>query len=242
MRDEKKDDQTTEQSEPDRERLCIVGIGASAGGLEAIREMLTEARSDSNLAYVVIQHLDPNHESLLAELLARHTALNVRQVSGGEKILAGNVPSFDRVFLDPITGAVLAVDRRFVTAEQKRYLVAGDIRCRFPGCRRPATECDIDHREDWALGGKTDIDNLGALRLSHESAWVRMSRGGGAGWPRRSGGGRGAEFEEVVGAADQPPFCVDGGHSSSCEASVAEVGFDVSEDGFDAVLPFPVGL
>ena len=158
------------------------------------------------------------------------------------KILAGNAPGFDRVFLDPITGTVLAVDRRFATPAQKRYLVARDIRCRFPGCRRPATECDIDHREDWALGGKTDIDNLGALRLSHESAWVRMSRGGGAGWPRRSGGGRGAEFEEVVGAADQPPFCVDGGHSSSCEASVAEVGFDVSEDGFDAVLPFPVGL
>ena len=89
------------------------------------------------------------------------------------KILAGNAPGFDRVFLDPITGTVLAVDRRFATPAQKRYLVARDIRCRFPGCRRPATECDIDHREDWALGGKTDIDNLGALRLSHESAGDR---------------------------------------------------------------------
>ena len=85
------------------------------------------------------------------------------------KILAGNVPSFDRVFLDPVTGAVLAVDRRFVTAEQKRYLVARDIRCRFPGCRRPATECDIDHREDWALGGKTDIENMGAFCESHHA-------------------------------------------------------------------------
>ncbi|MBN8187499.1 PAS domain-containing protein [Salipiger thiooxidans] len=107
MRDEKKDDQTTEQCEPDRERLCIVGIGASAGGLEAIREMLTEARSDSNLAYVVIQHLDPNHESLLAELLARHTALNVRQVSGGEKILAGNVYIIPPGFGLSVTNGVL---------------------------------------------------------------------------------------------------------------------------------------
>ena len=107
MRDEKKDDQTTVSSEPDRERLCIVGIGASAGGLEAIREMLTEARSDSNLAYVVIQHLDPNHESLLAELLARHTALNVRQVSGGEKILAGNVYIIPPGFGLSVTNGVL---------------------------------------------------------------------------------------------------------------------------------------
>ena len=100
------------------------------------------------------------------------------------KILAGNVPSFDRVFLDPITGAVLAVDRRFVTAEQKRYLVARDIRCRFPGCRRPARDCDMDHREDWALGGKTDVDNVGAFCRRHHAmkqaaGWTVVQEPGG---------------------------------------------------------------
>jgi len=89
MRDAETDDKTKGGEET--ERLCIVGIGASAGGLEAIREMLAGAPPDANLAYVVIQHLDPNHESLLAELLARHTDLAVRQVSGGEQIRAGNV-------------------------------------------------------------------------------------------------------------------------------------------------------
>ena len=72
-------------------RLCIVGVGASAGGLEAIREMLASANPETNLAYVVIQHLDPNHESLLAELLGRQTALDAQQVSGGEKLEAGKV-------------------------------------------------------------------------------------------------------------------------------------------------------
>ena len=100
------------------------------------------------------------------------------------KILAGNVPSFDRVFLDPVTGAVLAVDRRFVTAEQKRYLVARDIRCRFPGCRRPARDCDWDHREDWALGGKTDVDNVGAFCKRHHTmkqaaGWTAVQEPGG---------------------------------------------------------------
>ncbi|WP_136637678.1 CheR family methyltransferase [Pseudooceanicola onchidii] len=89
MRDQESND--PQQIDGDTERLCIVGIGASAGGLEAIREMLAGASPDANLAYVVIQHLDPNHESLLAELLARHTDLAVRQVSGGEKIQSGNV-------------------------------------------------------------------------------------------------------------------------------------------------------
>ena len=100
------------------------------------------------------------------------------------KILAGNVPSFDRVFLDPVTGAVLAVDRRFVTAEQKRYLVARDIRCRFPGCRRPARDCDWDHREDWALGGKTDVNNVGAFCRRHHAmkqaaGWTVVQEPGG---------------------------------------------------------------
>ncbi|ETX16592.1 chemotaxis protein CheB [Roseivivax halodurans JCM 10272] len=91
MRDNETDADKVRSATEERERMCIVGIGASAGGLEAIREMLTEASPESNLAYVVVQHLDPNHESLLAELLGRHTALNVRQVAGGEKIEPGNV-------------------------------------------------------------------------------------------------------------------------------------------------------
>lgn len=91
MKDSEEEQKPADNRESDQSRLCIVGIGASAGGLEAIREMLTEARAGDNLAYVVIQHLDPNHESLLAELLSRHTELTVRQVSGGEKVEAGNV-------------------------------------------------------------------------------------------------------------------------------------------------------
>ena len=100
------------------------------------------------------------------------------------KILAGNAPGFDRVFLDPITGTVLAVDRRFATPAQKRYLVARDIRCRFPGCRRPARDCDMDHREDWALGGKTDVDNVGAFCRRHHAmkqaaGWTVVQEPGG---------------------------------------------------------------
>ncbi|KQM66570.1 MULTISPECIES: CheR family methyltransferase [unclassified Sphingomonas] len=64
----------------------VVGIGASAGGLEALREMLAPAKRPTGLAFVVVQHLDPNHESMLAQLLDRNTALAVLQSSGGERI------------------------------------------------------------------------------------------------------------------------------------------------------------
>ncbi|TPW26154.1 CheR family methyltransferase [Pararhizobium mangrovi] len=69
----------------------IVGVGASAGGLEALREMLSSAELPLGLAFVVVQHLDPTHESMLAQLLDRQTSLSVLQCEGGERIEADTV-------------------------------------------------------------------------------------------------------------------------------------------------------
>jgi two-component system CheB/CheR fusion protein len=57
----------------------IVGVGASAGGLEAFTRLLKHLPSDSGMAFVFIQHLDPNHPSLLCEALAKVTEMTVRQ-------------------------------------------------------------------------------------------------------------------------------------------------------------------
>lgn len=75
--------------------IPIVGIGASAGGLEALREMLSVARLPTEMAFVVVQHLDPNYESMLAQLLDRASPLDVLQCEGGEEVLA------DRVYIIP---------------------------------------------------------------------------------------------------------------------------------------------
>jgi len=69
----------------------VVGIGASAGGLEALREMLARARAPTGMAFVIVQHLDPNHESMLAQLLDRHTELAVHQCEGGERLAGDRV-------------------------------------------------------------------------------------------------------------------------------------------------------
>lgn len=64
----------------------IVGIGASAGGLEALRDMLAAASPPTNMAFVIVQHLDPNYESMLAQLLDRAGPLDVLQCEGGEAL------------------------------------------------------------------------------------------------------------------------------------------------------------
>lgn len=55
----------------------VVGIGASAGGLEAINEFFDNIPQDTGFSFVVIQHLSPDYKSLMAELLAKHTSMQV---------------------------------------------------------------------------------------------------------------------------------------------------------------------
>jgi two-component system CheB/CheR fusion protein len=80
----------------------VVGIGASAGGLEPLCELLSAVAPHSGIAYVVIQHLDPDHKALLAELLQRATPMPVREVAGPTELEADHVyvipPNKDLVF------------------------------------------------------------------------------------------------------------------------------------------------
>lgn len=63
--------------------LTIIGIGSSAGGLEAIRELVATLPTDLQVAYVVVQHMSPHHKSLMTELVARQTSLVVRDLVDG---------------------------------------------------------------------------------------------------------------------------------------------------------------
>src|SRR5579864_4549134 len=61
----------------------VVGIGASAGGLEAFRLLLKSLPDDTGLAFVLVQHLDPGHESMLTSLLSKATEMPVTEVKEG---------------------------------------------------------------------------------------------------------------------------------------------------------------
>jgi len=60
----------------------IVGVGASAGGLEAFTELLSHLPDDTGMAFVLIQHLDPSHDSHLTELLSKESKMRVSEVKG----------------------------------------------------------------------------------------------------------------------------------------------------------------
>ena len=69
----------------------VVGVGASAGGLEAFTELLSQLPGDTGMAFVLIQHLDPNHESHLTELLSKASKMPVCEVKGETRVEANHV-------------------------------------------------------------------------------------------------------------------------------------------------------
>ena len=94
----------------------IVGIVASAGGLEAFTELLHHLPIDTGMAFVLIQHLDPNHESLLTEILARTTQMPVTQVVDGTTVEPNQV-----YIIPPNTKMTLASGVLKLTAREKIY-------------------------------------------------------------------------------------------------------------------------
>lgn len=123
---------TASPAQPEREAgFCVVGIGASAGGLEALERFFEHMPPDTGLAFVVIQHLSPDFKSLMNELLSRRTEIVIHRVENGmlvepnaiylippkkEMIISGG-----RLLLtdkDPSTGLSLPIDAFFRSLAQ----------------------------------------------------------------------------------------------------------------------------
>lgn len=64
-----------------RNQFLVVGVGASAGGLEAFKQLIKAIPVDSGMAFILVQHLDPNHESILCELLQQITSIPIHEVT-----------------------------------------------------------------------------------------------------------------------------------------------------------------
>lgn len=70
-------------------KTYVVGVGASAGGLEAITQLIGNLKVDSPCAYVVLQHLSPTYRSMMVEILGRETSLSVKEAADGDTLKAG---------------------------------------------------------------------------------------------------------------------------------------------------------
>lgn len=92
-----------------------------------------------------------------------------------------------RFVSDPISGSLLDLGRETYEPPQalRDFLLARDRICRFPGCRRPGHQTDIDHSQSWESGGETNPGNLGLLcrrhhRLKTHGGWKLESHGDGS--------------------------------------------------------------
>ncbi|MGR6740616.1 HNH endonuclease [Microbacterium sp. F1-18] len=141
-----------------------------AGGLGAIR-----ARVQVTLTAETLVGRDEHPaEAVGGALIDAETA----------RLLAGQVTEWDRLFIDPVTRTPVEIDTYRPTMAMKKLLTARDQHCRFPGCRRAAIRCELDHTIDYALGGHTHIYNLAHLCQRHHSMkqftrWEVRQVGGG---------------------------------------------------------------
>ncbi len=110
------EDKDLPETSPEKscKRFPIVGIGASAGGLEAFTQLLENLPTDTGMAFVLIQHLDPTRHSLLTELLNRKTSLPVTEVRDGMVVEPNQV-----YVIPPNTMMVLDQDTLTLDSRQK---------------------------------------------------------------------------------------------------------------------------
>jgi two-component system, chemotaxis family, CheB/CheR fusion protein len=103
-----------ESTAPTRLASHVVGIGASAGGLDAIERLFDNVASDTAMAFVIVQHLSPDFKSMMDELLARHTPLPIHLVENGMAVEAGHV------YLIPPKMEMIISGGRLLLSEQDR--------------------------------------------------------------------------------------------------------------------------
>src|SRR5262249_6888097 len=98
--------------------IAVVGIGASAGGLEAATQLLAALPGDTGMAFVLVQHLDPKHESKLDSILAKSTPMPVHEAGHGMRVEAKNIEIIAPNTTMTITDGVLQLAPRGEVAAQ----------------------------------------------------------------------------------------------------------------------------
>jgi two-component system CheB/CheR fusion protein len=93
---------------------CVVGIGASAGGLDPLVRFFDSLPKETGMAFVIVQHLSPDFKSLMDELLARHTMLPIHLVEDGMPVAA------DHVYLIPAKKEMIMSGGRLLLSERNR--------------------------------------------------------------------------------------------------------------------------
>ncbi|MGF1525438.1 MAG: CheR family methyltransferase [Candidatus Competibacterales bacterium] len=97
---------------PGASACCVVGLGASAGGLESLARFFRALPDEPNLAFVVVQHLSPDYKTMMDELLARHTPMPIKLAENGMAIAPNTV------YLLPPRKVMIVAQRRLLLTDK----------------------------------------------------------------------------------------------------------------------------
>ena len=145
----------------------VVGIGASAGGLEAVAELLGALPAATGMAFILVQHLDPSHESLLAEILAKKTAIPVSVALAGEVVRPGHV------YVIP-ADAILTVHDGHI--ELKRRTSTGERPSPVDVLFKSLAATYADHAIGVVLSGGDSDGSLGICEIKHAGGFTFAQR------------------------------------------------------------------
>jgi len=136
----------------------VVGIGASAGGLEALEKFFSNAQPDSGMAYVVIQHLSPDYKSLMADLLSRRTELPVLVAQDGMPVEPNHV------YLIPPKQSITIFHRKLFLTERESGLLYLPIDIFFQSLAQ-----DLEEKAIGVILSGTGSDGSRGLRAIKEN-------------------------------------------------------------------------
>lgn len=179
-----------------KDRLHLVTLASSAGGLEALKRFLSNAEPDGGTTYVVIQHLDPTHESMFPQLLQKVTSLTVGQVQPHTRLKA------DHVYVIPPNRYLEVRDQHLELFEPP---VARGHRMAIDHFLRSAAESFGPQCACCILSGSGTDGSQGAKAIKESGGLVLVQDPGEAGFdgmPRSTISGRLAD--RVLSAADMP--------------------------------------
>ena len=158
---------------PRPDHFPIVGIGASAGGLDACRKLLDVLPPGNGMAFILVQHLDPTHESMMVDLLASHTPMTVRQAADGMPIEP------DHLYVIPPGTYLSVVDGSAAAVAARRRVMARA--CRSISCctrwpRTAATRAVCVILSGTGADGSSGLKAIKDTRRSGHRAGPRRSR------------------------------------------------------------------
>ncbi|HEV2500801.1 MAG TPA: chemotaxis protein CheB [Terriglobia bacterium] len=160
---------------PAERYLCpTVGIGASAGGLEALTDLLKHLPADTGMGFIVVQHLAPQHQSMLTELLARAAKIPVTEATDLEKVKPDHVyvipPSSDL----SISAGVLKLKRRNAASLMPHLPVNRFLTALAQDCRNKAIGVVLSGTgSDGTLGLKA-IKSEGGITFAQSEASAKF--------------------------------------------------------------------